>query len=411
MTNKQDENRPFILSIPESEIPEWMKEMQKNATLRDWQSAISSDDAIDLSQQVIKSLAKAQKKRIRIKVVDSREPVDVTTKRSQKIFRYRGTIHSFTLAKALEHIAPIVYSPLPILIEGETGTGKEVLARSIHDASGLRGSFVVVDCGNIPSKLIESELFGHIRGAFTGADKDKRGLIDAARDGTVLLDEIENISMDFQGKLLRFLRDGTYRRVGSTETTRIFVRMISASNKSIDDMVKNATLRRDLFYRIAGDRISLPSLRSQPEAIGPTFEDFVQEYSMRTKKKISIHPSAHAALLLHDWPGNFGELRHVAENAATRAGESDCEIDFELLRSILKPAFPKDLDSGDFPTMDAITRQHIEKALAYTKGNVLAASRLLDMAESSVRKATADLKIDISRFRRINRIGRTSESQ
>lgn len=201
----------------------------------------------------------------------------------------------------------------PVLIEGETGTGKEVVARILHEQESER-PFIAVNIAAIPENLFESEMFGHVKGAFTGADQSKIGLIEAAHGGDLFLDEIEEFPLQHQAKLLRFLESGEVRKVGSKETQKVQARVIVASNKPIEGLVREGKFREDLYFRLASQRIQLPPLRSRLDDIAALASFFLEKQKPRRNK--SLTEDGLAALKAYDWPGNVRELKRVCEQLA-----------------------------------------------------------------------------------------------
>lgn len=231
---------------------------------------------------------------------------------------------------ALEPLEALAGTTIPILIHGESGTGKEVLSRALHRAAGDRGPFVAVNCGALPGELQESELFGHVRGAFTGAVADKLGLFEAADGGTLLLDEVGEMTPRAQVKLLRVLELGEVRRVGETRTRRIQVRVIAATNADLATQLVTGAFRRDLFFRLAGLKVSLPPLRSRMGDVPLLATHFAWLFGNTEEPSPPIAPEALDRLLLHNWPGNVRELRFTMERAValTRAlGRDRIEAD------------------------------------------------------------------------------------
>ena len=204
-----------------------------------------------------------------------------------------------------------------VLITGENGSGKEVVATALHESSKrASGPFIKVNCAAIPTELIESELFGHKRGAFTGAVNDKQGLMELANNGTLLLDEIGDLTPNLQVKLLRVLQDREFRPVGSTKVLRPNFRLITATNVNVDNALKEGRLREDLYFRINTLMLPVPALRERPTDIPLLAEWFLRKYSAQHNKQISsIHPDAIRALVDYSWPGNVRELQHVIERA------------------------------------------------------------------------------------------------
>src|SRR5919206_4756982 len=224
---------------------------------------------------------------------------------------------STAFVEVMKMVGRVASTSLPVLITGESGTGKEVVARAIHRRSRrAERPFVAVNCGAIPAELIESELFGHVRGAFTGAERDRRGLLQEADGGTILLDEITETTPAFQVKLLRALQEGEIRRVGSNHTISVDVRVIAASNRDVEREMREGRFRQDLFYRLNAVTLHLPPLRERREDIMPLARYFAERAAHATScEPVSFSRDAVRALVTYDWPGNIREL----ENAIIRA--------------------------------------------------------------------------------------------
>jgi transcriptional regulator with PAS, ATPase and Fis domain len=213
---------------------------------------------------------------------------------------------------AVQRVAP---SMLPVLLLGESGTGKELFARAVHEASErASGPFVVVDCSGLTETLFESELFGYERGAFTGANARKKGLVETAEGGTLFLDEMGDVPLAMQVKLLRLIESGTFRRVGSIETLQANFRLVAATHKPLQDMVADGRFRQDLYYRISAFPINLPPLRDRSDDIPMLVDSFLQRGGT-SKHRISVEPEAMARLQAYRWPGNIRELRNVLDRA------------------------------------------------------------------------------------------------
>ncbi|RQO57276.1 Fis family transcriptional regulator [Paucibacter sp. KBW04] len=221
---------------------------------------------------------------------------------------------AFTAAlAALQRVSP---SMLPVLLLGESGTGKELFARALHESSPRsRGPFVVVDCSGLPETLFESELFGHEKGAFTGATHRKPGLVETARGGTLFLDEIGDVPLSMQVKLLRLIESATFRRVGGVETLQADFRLVAATHKPLATLVEREQFRADLYYRINAFPIELPALRERQEDIPLLVESILQRSSFGSDHRWQIQDQALALLQAHAWPGNIRELRNVLERA------------------------------------------------------------------------------------------------
>ena len=225
---------------------------------------------------------------------------------------------------AVQRVAP---SMLPVLLLGESGTGKELFARAVHEASPrAHGPFVVVDCSGLTETLFESELFGHEKGAFTGANTRKPGLVETAKGGTLFLDEMGDVPLSMQVKLLRLIESGSFRRVGAIESQQADFRLVAATHKPLSQMVADGRFRQDLFYRISAFPIPLPPLRERAADIPMLVDSFLQRGGGQ-KHRISVEPRALARLQAHDWPGNIRELRNVLERARLFADDGIVRAD------------------------------------------------------------------------------------
>jgi DNA-binding NtrC family response regulator len=260
-----------------------------------------------------------------------------------------------------------------VLVQGESGAGKELVAHAIHDASPRReGNFVVVDCATLQDTLFESELFGHERGAFTGADRRKPGLIEVARGGTLFLDELGEVGPPGQAKLLRAIETGRFRRVGATEDQRADVRVVAATNRDLAAMVQAGSFRADLFYRLAGFVIVLPPLRTRLDDVPALAGQFLRQ--MRTsygEKRLAS--AALQRLQTYQWPGNVRELRNVLERAAILSLQEP-EILPAHLGNFDVPLFDsrsssERIDIGGEPTLDEIERTYLKRLLEKHQGN------------------------------------------
>ena len=289
--------------------------------------------------------------------------------------------------EVMKQVGRVANTNLPVLLTGESGTGKELVASAIHHRSGRSDQpFVAVNCGAIPADLIEAELFGHVRGSFTGADRDRRGLWEEADGGTVFLDEITETTSSFQVKLLRALQMGEIRRVGSNQTQKVNVRVIAASNRNVEQEVTAGRFRNDLFYRLNAVSIVLPPLRDRREDIPPLAQTFADRvYSLSPSVKFSSE--ALALLERYNWPGNIREL----ENAVVRAvAMCDGTIRVKDLpqrvrnyslqpgdspKSDVTPA--AELATEDWVTLSEVEGRYVARVLEHTGGNKQAAARLL----------------------------------
>ncbi|MEN8245253.1 MAG: sigma-54 dependent transcriptional regulator [Thermodesulfobacteriota bacterium] len=277
-----------------------------------------------------------------------------------------------------------------VLITGESGTGKELVARGIHLASNrAKKNLITVNCGGIPENLLESEFFGHRKGAFTGADRDKNGLFKEADKGTIFLDEIGELPLSLQVKLLRVLQENEFRPVGDTRTINVDVRVITATSKNLEEEVNAGRFREDLFYRLNVLAIALPPLRERGEDIPPLIQHFMQHFNRSLGKKlVAVAPASMSRLLKYQWPGNVRELENIIERAAVL-----CEVD-----TIEPEHLPPDFGSpGGAPvcmTLEGETslkraqktleKQMITQALEETGGNRTHAAKRLEISHPSL---------------------------
>jgi two-component system response regulator PilR (NtrC family)/two-component system response regulator HydG len=223
---------------------------------------------------------------------------------------------SGAMRSLMEMIAKVARSPLPVLISGETGTGKELVARAVHAASG-RGPFVAVNCAALPEHLLESELFGHERGAFTGADRTRAGLFEAADGGTLFLDEVGDLPSPLQPKLLRALEEGEIRRVGATRSITVDVRVVAATNRDLEEELTGGRFREDLYWRLNGLGLHVPPLRERSSDVPQLVDFFLDRIGGDPARRGRFTAETMALLVAYPWPGNVRELRSVVERAAT----------------------------------------------------------------------------------------------
>ncbi len=271
-------------------------------------------------------------------------------------------------------------SDASVLIEGESGTGKEVIAAAFHRRSTRTDRpFIRINCAAIPSELIESELFGYKRGAFTGADRDKRGLIEAAAGGTLLLDEIAEMPAHLQTKLLRVLQERRLRRLGDEHEVAVDFRLISSTNRDTTQMIQEGALRKDLYFRISTIKVKVPPLRDRPDDVLLLAEFFLRRYTEKYKKRIrGISQAALSLMARYDWPGNVRELESVIERAVL----------FSLEEQLMPEDLPEQLHAAQgshhrcvippYMTMEEIEREAIAQTLERTAGNVKKTAQILD---------------------------------
>jgi len=308
---------------------------------------------------------------------------------------------SNAIQDVMDFIKTVAQSPdTPVLIMGETGTGKELIAAAIHYYSpNFNAPLATVNCAAIPRDLIESELFGYEKGAFSGADAaGKKGLIEEAADGTLFLDEIGDLSFEAQAKLLRFLEQGEFYRVGGTRKIHIKTRVVSATNKDIHQLIESGRFRKDLYFRLGVIKVQVPSLNERPDDILPLAKYFLQEFSKKFGKKFnSISTGARNALLAHNWTGNVRELKNMIEAAVlvARGPELSAEnlgLESQARRTkssgakdgmALPPLLPEGIDLTE--QLYSIEKYYIEEALTIAKGNESKAARLLNLNHHTFR--------------------------
>ncbi len=312
-------------------------------------------------------------------------------KRVKQLEKQLGEKHSFdniigkskAIQETIDLAKKVAETDTTVLLTGETGTGKEVFAQSIHQASNRRNkSFVAINCSAFSHELLESEMFGHKAGAFTGAIKDQKGLFEEANNGTIFLDEIGEIALDLQAKLLRVIETGEFLKVGETKPTKVNIRIIAATNRDLQKEIEAGHFREDLFYRLCVFQIKIPALRQRVADIELLTVQFMQEFSATAGKKIkSLSPEFLQALKLHQWPGNTRELKNVIERSVILSTSDELTIETlpQELRENLPPAIKDDKQFSAFELASA-EKLHIQKVLNYTNGNKTETARLLNIA-------------------------------
>lgn len=297
------------------------------------------------------------------------------------------------MGRIMEMVATVAPTRSTVLLTGESGTGKEVIARLIHDRSGRTGYFVPVHCAALASTLLESELFGYEKGAFTGASERRKGRFELADHGTIFLDEIGEIDAATQVKLLRVLESRSFERVGGTETVKVDVRLIAATNRDLRKMVAEKSFREDLFYRLSVVNLELPPLRERREEIPVLIHRFIAEFARDNQREVDgIEPDALARLVHYDWPGNIRELRNCIECMVVLAkgrklSVADIPENIREARPVVPEEKTKELPVGTF---EATERELIEKALAECNGNRTAAAKLLGISRRTLHRRLAE---------------------
>lgn len=297
----------------------------------------------------------------------------------------RMIAESAAMRALLDRAAPMARSDAPIVVLGETGTGKEVLARALH-ASGPRAgrAFVALNCGAMPAELMESELFGHVRGAFSGAVGDKTGLFESANGGTLLLDEIAELPLVLQVKLLRVLQDGQVRRVGATHAVGVNVRVVAATHRPLRQLVERGAFREDLYYRLRVFQVVLPPLRERPEDILPLARDVLRGLAADAH---AFDPEAERALVAHRWPGNVRELVNAVRHGAALArgplvqrGDLPEDVTAPAAAPAASPAAPR----LTLRPLAEVEREHILAVVRACGGNHSEAARVLGIGRNTL---------------------------
>jgi DNA-binding NtrC family response regulator len=307
-------------------------------------------------------------------------------------FKFKGLIaHSSQMQDVLNIAGRVANSKATVLIRGESGTGKEVLAKAIHFSSSRKDMpFIAVNCAALNENLLESELFGHEKGAFTGADKQRRGRFELADGGTIFLDEIGDLSISTQIKLLRVLQEGQFERVGGSQTISADLRIITATNRIIEELIKEEKFREDLFYRINVVSIFIPPLRDRRDDILPLTEHFLLKYIKDTDKKhISISKEAMDILLKYLYPGNIRELENIIQHSIVMTrGEVITSDDLPLImKNVFEESYLNDSkDSNTLPAqVEKLERKLVLEALNDSNGNQSKASKILGISERNLR--------------------------
>ncbi len=327
-----------------------------------------------------------------------------------------GDRHSFhgilsknrRMHQVFELISNIGHTTSTVLIEGETGTGKEQVAKAIHLASqGRTGPFVAINCAAVPETLLESELFGHEKGSFTSAVAQRKGRFELADGGTLFLDEVGDIPAAMQAKLLRVLQERRFERVGGTESIEVDVRVLAATNRSLQRLVKQGTFREDLYYRLNVVKIDLPPLRDRPEDIPLLAAHFTRKYALPGQEPRQISPQAMDVLLHYRWPGNIRELENAIERACVTARDGTIRPE-DLPAEVTTPTKPRhpyaiDLHRGLPDILREVTadieQQYIRKALKKSQGNIGRCAKLCGLSRRSISAKIAEYAINKAVFK------------
>ena len=310
-------------------------------------------------------------------------------------FSIEDIIHSSPkMGQILKLVKTAAKAESSILISGETGTGKELIAKALHSESGRKGQFLAINCSAITSGLLESELFGHKKGAFTGADREKQGLFSIASGGTLFLDEIADLPLELQPKLLRVLQEGEIRKVGANRAEKIDTRVVAAAGTDLQDAVQNGQFRRDLYYRLAVVDIHLPPLRERQEDIVVLAEHFLDQLCAREGRPLlKISAAAKKNLTDYHWPGNVRELENYLEKALIFSPGDTLEL--PPLR--IRQSAPGEFNPDEYSLKIASRRleeEYIRKALVKTEGNRTQAAELLEVSLRSLMYKLKDYEIE-----------------
>lgn len=341
--------------------------------------------------RMVKRTIEGERKDARIRYFEAREPgragLEAIVGQSAPVIAMKGMIERIVMSEErLDAGTP----PPPVLITGETGCGKELVARALHFESRRRSQpFIELNCAALPSHLIESELFGHERGAFTDAKERRIGLVESAEGGTLFLDEIGEIGPELQAKLLKLLEDRRVRRLGANRDREVDVRIVAATNQSLEALVEEKRFRADLYFRLRILQIEIPPLRRRDGDIELLAERFLQQMSRRYRRQgLSFSTAAMAALKRHDWPGNVREMRNIIEQAVIVAPCDRLEP-MDLRLSTLFENRSEQAQVGKLPeeglSLEDLERDFLVQALQRTGGNISGAARLLGLSRDTMR--------------------------
>ena len=301
-----------------------------------------------------------------------------------------------TFATELERVRTVAKSRLPVLLQGETGTGKEIIASAIHQLSGRTGPFLPVNCGALPATLVESEMFGYRKGAFSGAMEDRPGLIRSAEGGTLLLDEIGDLPLPAQATLLRVLQEEEVMPVGGTRPTKVDLRVIAATHRDLPALVAREKFRNDLLMRLSGFTVNLPPLRERREDFGLLISRLLRRISA---DKLTFTAEAGRAMLRHSWPGNVRELEKCLSSASVLAQEGVVEPE-HLPPSVKVPAAPSRLPEMQLSADDRARREQIVSLLKEHGGNVTSVAKAMGKARTQVQRWLRRYDLDPLSYKR-----------
>jgi DNA-binding NtrC family response regulator len=325
-------------------------------------------------------------------------------------YRFESIVgKSAAMQRVFDVVRKVADTDLTVLIRGPSGTGKELVANAIHYNSPRRKkAFIKVNCAAVSRELVESELFGHEKGAFTGAIAAREGKFEAANGGTLFLDEVGDMPLETQAKILRALQEREVERVGGNRTIKVDVRVLAATNQDLEARVKSGAFREDLYYRLAVVGVAMPSLRERPEDVALLIEHFLAAAAERLRRPVRpLSPVAYRALLAHEWPGNVRELEHALEQAVALAAGASIEVDdlpAAMRGAASTPASPA-APAGSFKEakqaiVDRFEREFLCAALGRHHGNISKAAEEIGMYRQQLQQKLAELGIEAERYRR-----------
>ena len=378
---EQDPETPVILMTAQASLQSAIQAVNQGA-FHYIQKPFSNDDLLSICRRAVEHRRlRAENRQLKLEIRRRERSGQVKPLGKSRLF--------LDVLRTAEQVAP---TESTVLIQGESGTGKEVIARYIHELSArAEGPFLSINCGALPESLLESELFGHVKGSFTGAVKDKQGLFMAARDGTFFLDEIGETSPATQVKLLRVLQEREAIPVGGTEAVPVNARVIAATNRDLEEDIRRGRFRTDLFYRLNVIALHLPTLRQRRDDIPVFVEAFLKRVAAEQAETVKrLAPEAMDAVMAYDWPGNVRELENALERAAVLS-KTDL-VDIAALPERITRRQPEPLvadRSHPNPTLDVIERAYIEWVLQCESGNKTRAAEVLGIDPSTLyRKLT-----------------------